>query len=175
MKVHRNNFDLIRLLAALQVALAHGIGHFHVPMSPVLVTLLESFPGVQSFFCISGFLIARSIERNREDLKSVRLVKNTENLSCSACLFDFVAWLDVVFGCVPRVERWKIALLYLGTVTTGGSGINPGFFRGFGLGVWNGALWTVGVELAFDLLLPVLYLMDRRGARFMNRALIAIR
>jgi len=165
----RNNFDLIRLLAALQVAAYHGIVHFHVPIHPLLWKLLETFPGVQSFFCISGFLIARSVERNRHDLKAYawsRVLRIYPVLIlCSTVWFCLMFVLGVFHG----VEWWRVASWYSGAVAIGGSGINPNFFRGFGIGVWNGALWTVGVEIAFYVLLPILYLLDRWGPAFLDR------
>ncbi len=34
---------------------------------------------------------------------------------------------------------------------------NPEQFRGFGIGVANGALWTITVELQFYVFIPLLY------------------
>ena len=61
----RNNFDLIRLAAALQVASTHALPYF-VPGSRswYLVRFLELFPGVPVFFFVSGFLISKSFEKN---------------------------------------------------------------------------------------------------------------
>src|SRR5262249_36083916 len=62
-----NNFDLIRLFAALQVASVHVITHFQL-IGPAAVNILSAglrlFPGVPIFFVISGFLISRSYERS---------------------------------------------------------------------------------------------------------------
>ena len=38
----------------------------------------------------------------------------------------------------------------------------PGFLQGFGFGSYNGALWTIPIELQFYFLLPLLYLATRR-------------
>src|SRR5690606_1272838 len=62
--IAENNFDLIRLLAALQVAVLHVLYYLspqwrdHAPFQ-----LLAVFPGVPIFFFISGFLISRAYER----------------------------------------------------------------------------------------------------------------
>ena len=55
-----NNFDLIRLLAALQVLLGHGINHLQILGYEHILNAISFFPGVIIFFVISGFLITRS-------------------------------------------------------------------------------------------------------------------
>lgn len=55
----QNNFDLLRLVAATQVALLHGMDHLGVPHNPV-TQVLAWLPGVPAFFFISGFLISAS-------------------------------------------------------------------------------------------------------------------
>ena len=59
-----NNFDFIRLIAALQVALVHGITHLEVKILNPFLDFLNLFPGVPIFFFLSGFLISASWERN---------------------------------------------------------------------------------------------------------------
>lgn len=52
-----NNFDLIRLFAALQVLLGHGINHLQILGYDEILDVISFFPGVMVFFVISGFLI----------------------------------------------------------------------------------------------------------------------
>ena len=61
-----NNFDLLRLLAALQVAVVHGIGTVKPAgyVARLLAAGLDRFPGVPIFFVISGILISKSYERS---------------------------------------------------------------------------------------------------------------
>ena len=63
--LRKNNFDLIRLAAASQVMLLHGITHLEVD-APLLEQFVAYFPGVPAFFLISGFLISASWERNSD-------------------------------------------------------------------------------------------------------------
>lgn len=50
-----NNFDLIRLFTALQVAILHMDRHLNLNLS--FANFLAYFPGVPIFFFISGYLI----------------------------------------------------------------------------------------------------------------------
>ena len=59
-KLRNNNFDLIGLFAALQVAIIHTIAHLDLDIH---IPLLEYFPGIPIFFFVSGFLINLSFER----------------------------------------------------------------------------------------------------------------
>ena len=60
-----NNFDLIRLAAALQVALMHALAGLGVATAAwPLRAIADWFPGVPIFFFISGFLISKSFEKN---------------------------------------------------------------------------------------------------------------
>src|SRR3984957_14474576 len=61
-----NNFDLIRLLAASQVAVVHAMSAFKIyDIHAIAFNLgMRMFPGVPIFFVISGFLISKSYERS---------------------------------------------------------------------------------------------------------------
>ncbi len=60
-----NNFNLIRLLASIQVMIYHFLEHFGLNKLPIykdIHKVLSYFPGVPIFFFISGFLIFKSYE-----------------------------------------------------------------------------------------------------------------
>src|SRR3954453_4531196 len=58
---HTNNFDLIRLLAALQVLYEHSAGWLKLPRIPAPTSYAVAlFPGVAVFFVIRAFLVTRS-------------------------------------------------------------------------------------------------------------------
>ena len=60
-----NNFDLLRLFAALEVVLLHSYPHLNLPY-PAFFNVILNFPGVTMFFVMSGFLISASLERNND-------------------------------------------------------------------------------------------------------------
>jgi peptidoglycan/LPS O-acetylase OafA/YrhL len=132
-------------------------------------------PGVPVFFFVSGFLISRSYESNsvlREyalnrafrifpalwvcTILAVGAVMATGYLATQEfSRVQFIAW---ILGQMTFVQFW-----------------NPPFMREFGIGVLNGSLWTISVELQFYVLVPVLYrLFGRLGKVGMDRAILVL-
>ncbi|MFZ2113276.1 MAG: acyltransferase family protein [Solirubrobacteraceae bacterium] len=61
----RNNFDLLRLLAAIMVVFEHSFALLKIPAPfPNIEGMSWGFVGVLIFFSISGFLVSRSWSRN---------------------------------------------------------------------------------------------------------------
>jgi peptidoglycan/LPS O-acetylase OafA/YrhL len=153
-----NNFDLLRILAALQVVLVHAVDHLRIPRPP-LWSLVQAFPGVPIFFAISGFLISASFERSPR-LKSYarnRILRIYPGLWCVVLVTVVVASL---FGFDFRSLRalfWLICQL-VGLIFT------PQFLKNFGFGSYNGALWTIPIELQFYFLLPFFYLGGEKAS-----------
>ncbi len=165
-----NNFDLLRLLAASQVMLAHGVLHL-LPGRPVWWPVLEAFPGVPAFFAISGFLISASYERSTS-LRSYarnRVLRIFPGLWCCILLTLPVAlWLGMRLP--PGAGSLWLTSQLVGLIYT------PDFLRGLPLGSYNGSLWTIPLELQFYYVLPVLYWIARRTRRptaFMGAVAIA--
>jgi peptidoglycan/LPS O-acetylase OafA/YrhL len=57
-----------------------------------------------------------------------------------------------------RGAMWFVAQLF-GAIYT------PASLREFGFGSYNGALWTIPIELQFYFLVPLVFLLLRRSAR----------
>ncbi len=155
-----NNFDLIRLFAAAQVAHFHVFHILGVQVSAwhaELIRFLGLFPGVPIFFFISGFLISKAWEKN----PSVKLYAINRVLRIYPGLLLVVLlsfFLINVTGYVARVQPSLRELLTLFvTSSTFLQFYNPDFMRGYGDGVMNGSLWTISVELQFYVLVPLLY------------------
>lgn len=159
----KNNFDLVRLMAALQVAIVHGFEHLGVEQGRVFVNFISIFPGVPIFFVISGFLISASWERDSSLGSYIRNRVLRIYPALWACLLFSVLTVYLVYPFdtnIPEFFSWVLAQ------TTFVQFYNPEFLRGYGVGVLNGSLWTIPVELQFYVLLPFLYLFfDRIGWR----------
>lgn len=184
---HRdNNFDLIRLLAAAQVVAAHAIGHTPLagklsPAAKQAFDVLLMVPGVPIFFVISGFLILRSFERNPTDIKGYLWRRG---LRIFPALWVCLA---VTIGALAAFGFLGADFVFSGTFAAWLAGqvtfvqfFNPEHFREFGIGVANGALWTITVELQFYLFVPVFWFLTRgrhagsRVSRFVSAALFAV-
>jgi peptidoglycan/LPS O-acetylase OafA/YrhL len=174
---NRNNFDLIRLTAALQVASTHSLPYF-VPESRswYLVRFIELFPGVPVFFFVSGFLISKSFEKNsnRREYALNRALRIYPGLIVCFAASVAAAALSGYFSIVrPTLSEW---LRWTAAQVSFLQFYNPEFMRGYGVGVLNGSMWTITVELQFYVLVPILYALLRRdaaGGRRTNLALCA--
>jgi len=157
--IRDNNFDLIRLVAALQVVFVQRARHLRVPIARSVLEVVERFPRVPIFFVISGFLVSSSYERSSRlsAYAKNRLLRIYPGLW--VCFVASVATVLVFHGphaSVPKVAAWILAQLSIGQV------YNPDFLRGYGVGALNGSLWTIPVELQFYLALPLLYFFFER-------------
>lgn len=167
-----NNFDLLRLFAAFQVILGHTTSHLLSQKGyqiegwfDVFQKIFSYVPGVPIFFLISGFLIAMSYDRN-PNIKTY--IKNRllriypalyVNIIVGICIlfyFDFITFNLEFFSWL--IAQMSIIQFY-----------NAEMFRGFGVGVINGSLWTISIELTFYIILPVFVLFYKK-----SRCLIGI-
>lgn len=160
-----NNFDLIRLVAALQVVLGHASTHLGVEFGSFVIWAVKVFPGVPVFFFVSGFLISKSYENNlvKKEYAQNRILR----IYPALIVCTFVTIISVgLSGYFSRegTSFSSIAALVLGQ-TTFFQFYNPDFMRSFGTGVLNGSLWTITVELQFYVLIPVLYWVLGMGSR----------
>lgn len=149
-----NNFDLIRLFAASEVALVHTIVHLELGQVPSFLSVL---PGVPIFFLISGFLIFPSYA-NSDGLGHYALKRLLRIYPALVVCFVLCIAMLLVIGhltlniiATPQFGIWAAAQL------TFAQFYNPEFLRSFGAGVLNGSLWTIAVELQFYFLTPILY------------------
>ncbi|HEY6454243.1 MAG TPA: acyltransferase [Steroidobacteraceae bacterium] len=152
-----NNFDLLRILAALQVVMGHSAWHLGIAQ-PNWWWLVDAFPGVPVFFMISGFLISASYERSLSvgSYARNRMLRIFPGLWCCLLVTVIVASL---FGF--RFLRWQAVAWLICQVA--GLIYTPHFLKDFGFGSYNGSLWTIPIELQFYAALPVLYWLTRKA------------
>ena len=158
---HRyNNFDLIRLLASIQVFVMHAFVHLKLSASPGVAEVLNWFPGVPIFFMISGILVTHSFVRlaSLKQYFSNRVFRIFPGLwVCLVVSFLFAAWQG-------DLETRSLFLK-----TTIWVGLQGSFFQFVNFwinpGVTNGALWSISTELQFYIALPFVAIYGRRFLR----------
>ena len=171
-----NNFDLIRLVAALQVALTHSMLDFGRARDSRLQLAADLIPGVPIFFFISGFLISKSFENNPRirEFALNRFLRIYPGLVVCFLVALASVWLTGYFATVtvslPSLLAWIAAQLSFAQF------YNPDFMRQYGVGVLNGSTWTLCVELQFYALVPLLYMKLRLQNATVGRtnALLAV-
>jgi peptidoglycan/LPS O-acetylase OafA/YrhL len=156
-----NNLNMIRLLAALQVLFVHSINHLNGVNS--WSKLIKIIPGVPVFYFISGFLIFAAYQRHRGNVK---------NYFWNRFIRIFPAlWISIVIGLVlvwatGYFHETKLGvghfILWLISQATCLQFYNPSFLRKYGTGVFNGALWTISVEIQFYILIPFISMLVNR-------------
>ena len=155
LRLGRNNlFDVIRLYAAIQVLIVHGVAHLHF-IPPLLVQTFFSLPGVPLFFSISGFLVG---------LSSLRFRGRWGEYAWHRFLRIFPAlWICLLVSILVLITFGKgwfflspAGFVWLASQLTVVQFFNPSQLRDFGVGVINGSLWTIPVELQFYVVLPAL-------------------
>lgn len=159
----KNNFDLLRLIAALEVIFYHIFTHFKPPKNPewynfIFNNFIHYFQGVPIFFMISGFLIYWSFERNANSVRKY-FQNRARRIFPALWVCTLITLLVLfIFGgissgtfLIPKLVLWIIGQLSFLQFWT------PDVFRTFGLGNPNGALYTITIELQFYLLVPMLF------------------
>ena len=154
-----NNLEWLRLIFALQVVITHTVSH--VDPSLTLPALISNFPGVPAFFFVSGFLIYSSYLNapgwRYFENRFLRLFPALVVVTLSGCGIILIA-----LGWNSFLNSYEIFIFWFVSQITFGQAYNPELFRTVGVGVINGSLWTITVELIFYLLVPILVFLQRR-------------
>lgn len=148
---HENNFDILRLIAALQVVADHYIRHFgliQIDSFSLLHQAIAVFPGVSVFFFISGYLVTASAESN---VATPRKYFVSRALRIFPALWVCTGLTAISLGVIGQLADVPLPslLLWLFQQVTIFQFINPDYFRDFATGVINGSLWTIPVEITF--------------------------
>lgn len=170
-----NNFNLIRLIAAIQVAIIHNNSFLKVDLQWFLVKILSLLPGVPIFFFVSGFLISKSYENN--SIISEYAINRILRIYPALIACFFISLLTVYLtGYFSTIELDIFQFLsWVAAQISFLQFYNPLFMRSFGSGVLNWSLWTISIELQFYLLVPVLYwLFTQIKTKWHNAILVAL-
>jgi len=173
-----NNFDIIRLIAALQVAIHHTVDLLDLETGDALsvfMTVTKYFPGVPIFFFVSGFLISKSYESNSliREYAQNRILRIYPALIVCTFVALFSIYLTGYFAdreySIYQFIFWIIGQISFFQFYT------PEFVREFGTGTMNGSLWTISVELQFYIMAPLLYwIFGLAKSRYRTRNLLIL-
>lgn len=162
---HPNNFDLIRILAALEVVVGHAVDRLGliVPswLNPLYV-LIRWFPGVPIFFALSGYLLTKSLVRNDNLLSYARNRAVRIFPALWGCTLATIGLLAIA-GLLSATSIGKTLAFAVGQGTIGQFWV-PAPFDQWGLGgefTPNPSLWTIRVEIGFYLILPIVLIVGR--------------
>ena len=162
-KATLNNFDLIRLFAATQVAISHISSHLEIAIPGL--SFLSYFPGVPIFFFISGYLIYQSYANLTEGGYKIFFTNRFLRLY-PALLFCFaISVLSLyVSGYLASQSFTALDFSIWGfTQLTFFQFYNPDFLRKYGVGAINGSLWTIAVEFQFYVLTPLFFIYANKN------------
>ncbi len=164
-KFNINNFDFLRFVFAFTVAFAHLIELSDLEVLKPFKIYLNARLAIDGFFIISGFLIAKSYE-NSAILKEyiIRRAKRiipayAVVILASALLFSIISSYSI-YEYFSNSQFWN----YLAANLSFQNYLEPclpGVFETNKFCAVNGALWTIKLEEAFYLLVPVFYWLVR--------------
>src|SRR6218665_2950930 len=162
---HRNNFDLLRLLAAADVMALHI---YDLTAAPELSWLhwIDTRLALCTFFIISGYLVFQSFEQ------TPRLARYADKrLRRIVPAYAAVIVLSVLMGaCITSLAwadywrsgtTWRYLLSNLAFLNFLQPSL-PGVFDTHPYTAVNGALWTIKVELMFYMAVPLFVWLVRR-------------
>ena len=173
-----NNLDCLRLILASIVVLFHVSALTNLPAFSLLGEYMSPHFAVKSFFVISGLLIYRSYTRS-SSIASY-LEKRARRIYPAYFTTILIAALALCsLSTLPLSQYfghgfWKYLganLLFLNFLAPS----LPGVFTSNSISAVNGALWTLKIEVAFYLLVPVMhYLCGRFGTKKVMAAIFCL-
>lgn len=179
-----NNFKLLRLLVAYKVVVGHAIEYLEIDPPVVLDTVfmvVRWFPGVAIFFAMSGYLLARSLDRpmSKADLLGFGRNRGLRILPalwiCTLATFVLLAVADLLF----QLQPGQLVAFVVAQMTIGQSW-SPGAIAEYGLSTPltpNPALWTIRMSIAFYVALPLVLVLGPRlmpQRRRLDAAILAL-
>jgi peptidoglycan/LPS O-acetylase OafA/YrhL len=135
--------------------------HIFHHINDVHIKFLDFFPGVPAFFFFSGFLIYASYNKSKSNIDY--FINRFLRLFPGLLVVCLAGVLLVIFykgyTGLPLLSQVYVPW-FLAQVTLG-QAYNPAEFRNIGVGVVNGSLWTITVEILFYLSVPIIVFFER--------------
>jgi peptidoglycan/LPS O-acetylase OafA/YrhL len=158
-KFSQNSLDLIRIFAALQLAYGHLWTRIFPDQPSMVMDIIRFFPRVPIMFFISGFVIAGAWQRDRNIYRyaisrSFRILPGYYVSFLFSFICIMILFSDGVQNNPIQMTTWVAAQLSLLPSW------NPQFLREYGMGIVNGALWTIPIEISFYVL--AIFIIGRR-------------
>jgi len=148
-----NNFDLLRLIFAITVAIVHLAVLTKIEVLNKLLWFLSSEVSVDSFFVISGFLIFKSFDSSSslKNYASKRIRRIFPGYSAVVVLCAFFMFFVSTKGAAEYFTIDFLKYIFFNLLT-----LNfiqptlPGVFNTNSLPIINGALWTIKIEARLE-------------------------
>jgi peptidoglycan/LPS O-acetylase OafA/YrhL len=156
-----NNFDLLRLIAALQVVIGHVSEHLSIDLG-YFGTILGYMRGVPIFFTISGFLITMSYDRNNDIRKYIRNRLLRIYPALWVCVLFTIITIIIFYDTSIKTYLSKEFFAWIFSQITMFQFFTPDILRGWGVNTPNGSLWTIPVEIQFYIFVPLVFLCFRK-------------
>ncbi len=147
---NHNALDLFRIIATIQVFLGHVISHFSLSVD--LTEPIYFLRGVPILFVLCGFLAAKSMDRYTP---KEYLIRRAGRILPGfwACILINTLIIFILYGLPSLLD----GAVYAFTQFFGLNFYTGDWLRGYGVGTPNGVLWTIGVQIQFFILVPLLY------------------
>lgn len=156
----------MRIVFVMTILIAHFIELFSIQSFQPYMVYINGRLALDGFFIISGFLIAKSYE-NSASLKNYisrrlrRLLPGYITVILLCAIFLFFLSTNTMSNYFLNGQFWR----YLAANLTFQNYLEPclpGVFESQKICVVNGALWTIKIEEAFYLSLPILYWLSKK-------------
>jgi peptidoglycan/LPS O-acetylase OafA/YrhL len=168
--MHKNNFGLLRLSFAFLVIVSHSFelvdgNRLREPLTVLFGTLSFGELGVDGFFLVSGYLIAKSFEQSRTfgSFLWKRILRIYPGFIVAyLCSILIVAPLGAVAMLSEPVKTWikqPFLMAFLAEPVFG----HP--FQRLPYPLLNGSMWTISYEFRCYLLVPLLGLIGLLNRR----------
>lgn len=163
----KNCFDIIRLIATFQVMFGHFIDHFELfenyTFFRFLRIILNYIPGcgVVIFFALSGYFSLMSLERNDSSNNRGKYFFKKFLRIYPELWFAFLVnavLIIILYG----VGSTKDNIIFVFTQISFFQFYTGDWLRGYGVGVPNGALWTITVTIQFYIFVYFLNIVSKK-------------